>query len=52
MLPFAHRRRDALDRPEADVAAGEDARHARLEQERVAWCDQRPALTTSSPVST
>jgi hypothetical protein len=30
--PLSDRGRDALDRPEADVAAREDARHARLQQ--------------------
>ena len=44
--------RDALDRAEADVPAGEDAGHAGLEQVRVALLLPAPPRRTSGPVST
>ena len=45
-------RRDALHGAESDVAAGEDARDARLEEVRVPVELPRPASPTSGPVST
>jgi len=49
---FADRGRDSLHRAEADVAAGEDARHARLEEVRVALDIPAARGPTSDPVRT
>jgi len=49
---FANGRSDALDGAKPDITAGEDAGNAGLQEQGSRSCDQRPALTTSSPVST